>query len=114
MTTVPWRVIAMLGGIILLIVVLGLGLRACQQNHSLKTQNKVATGQVGASTASGAAAVNTVGGVMSNDASTDAAVAQGQASISAAPEGQKGAATIAAACRLRAYRDTPQCKEHVK
>jgi hypothetical protein len=51
---------------------------------------------------------------MSNDAATDAAVAQGKAAIHAAPEGQKSAATKNAACRLKSYQDSPQCKGPAK
>jgi hypothetical protein len=35
----------------------------------------------------------------------------GQTEIAAATQGTKGKAAKRAACRLKAYRDTPQCKE---
>lgn len=108
------RVIAMIVGAILLIGIILFGLNECRARQTADKQAEVSKGEAGAAIGSGAVAVNVVGGVTSNDAATDAAVAQGQADIHAAPEGQKSAATKKAACRLRAYQDTPQCKGPAK
>jgi FtsZ-interacting cell division protein ZipA len=104
------RVIAYIVGGVLLVGIVLFGLNECRAKQTAKKQAEVSQGEAGASISSGAAAVNTVGAVTVNDAATDAAVAQGQADIHSAPEGQKSAATKRAACRLRAYQDTPQCK----
>lgn len=106
----PWRLVGALAGIVAIIVAVSLTLRTCQQNRSLKTQTRVTTGQVGAATSSGSVAVNTVGGVMTNDAGTDAAVAQGQGAIHAAAEGQKGKVSQKVACGFKSAADRPECK----
>jgi hypothetical protein len=45
---------------------------------------------------------------------TDEQVAVAKAEIAAAAKGQKGAAAKRAACRFKAYANTPQCKEPVE
>jgi hypothetical protein len=108
------KAIAIIVAVVLLVVLISVALSQCHSAQTANKQNEVSQGEAGAAIGSGAVAVNVIGGVTSNDAATDAAVAQGQADIHAAPEGQKGAATKRAACNLNAYRDSPQCKEPVK
>jgi hypothetical protein len=97
--------------VVILIVVAGLFLRSCQPGKMAKKQAEVAEGQAGAAIDSGSEAMNTVSNVAAADAETDASVAQGQAEIAKAAKGQKGAAAKRAACRLKAYKDTPQCAQ---
>lgn len=78
--------------------------------HTAKKQAEISKGQEGAAVNAGAEAMNTVSNVTGNAAATDATVAQGQGEVRAAPDGQKGAATVNAACRFKANRDKPQCK----
>lgn len=105
---------AIAAGIFALFIValLTFGVTQCQQRQSASKRAEVSKEQGQASVHSGADAINTVGNVAANDAATDAAVAEGQAAIRNAPEGQKGKAARDAACRLKTYRDTPQCKEN--
>lgn len=105
------RAIAMILFGVFVVGLLIFGVSQCQQKQSAKTQEKVSKGQAGASIASGSEAINTVGNLAASDDATDGAVAAGQADIRAAVEGQKGKAAKAAACKLKTYRDTPQCKE---
>jgi FtsZ-interacting cell division protein ZipA len=105
------RGIAMIVGAVLLVGIILFGLDQCRSRQTASKQNEVSHEQGSASVHAGADAMNTVSNVEANDAATDAAVAQGQAAIRNAPEGQKGAATKSALCQLKTYRDTPQCKE---
>lgn len=104
------KVIGMVVGAVLLVGIIVFGLNQCQANKRLKTENRVAEGQAGAAIDSGAEAMNTVSNVTAADAETDAIVGMGQAEIAAASQGSKGKAARKAACRLKAYRDTPQCQ----
>ena len=105
------RIIAMVATGLLILALLAFGLRQCQSNKRLKTENRVAEGQQGAAVESGAEAIATASRVATSDDATDAQVAAAQAEIAAAAKGQKGVAAKRAACRFKAYRDTPQCKE---
>lgn len=103
----------LIGILIAAVVVVGLllwGPAACRSIFANKKQAEVSKGQAGASISAGAEATNTVGNVAENAAVTDSAVTQGQDEVRAAPEGQKGTATVSAACRFKANRDKPQCK----
>lgn len=103
-------------GVTLLLVV-GLllwGPAACRSYFTTKKQAEVTRGQAGAASASGAEAVNTVGNVMEESRKTDERVLSAQNNVRAAPEGKKGAAAIAQACRFKANRDKIQCKELAK
>lgn len=108
------RLIAMIVGGILIVGLVLLVLSQCQSKKTAQKQNEVAEGQAGAAIDSGSEAMNTVSNVAISDSETDATVAAGQAEIAKAAKGQKGAAAKRAACRLKAYRDTPQCKEPVR
>lgn len=108
------RVIAMIVGAVLLVGIILFGLNECRARQAADTQAEVSKEQGQASINAGAAAMGTVSNVASNDAATDATVAQGQSEIRNAPEGQKGQAARKAACRLKAYRGTPECKEPAK
>ena len=104
------KVIGFAVGALILIIAAGLFLRSCQSGKTAKKQAEVAEGQAGAAGDSGAEAMNTVSNVAAADARTDALVGMGQAEIAAASQGTKGRAARKAACRLKTYRDTPQCK----
>lgn len=108
------RLIAMIVGGLFLLGLIGFGLNQCQKRKAADKQAEVSEGAAGASIDSGAEAINTVSNVAADDAETDALVAAGQAEIAKAAKGQKGAAAKRAACALKAYRDTPQCKEPVR
>lgn len=105
------RVIAMIVGGVLLVGLVLLTLNRCQSAKTANKQAEVSQGQAGASINSGAEAVNTAANVMASDDATDAQVATAQKEIAAAAKGQKGAAAKRAACRFKAYANTPQCKE---
>lgn len=106
-------VVIVVAGIVL-VVAISLALSQCSAKKTAGKEAEVAKGQSGAAVDSGAEAMNTVSNVAATDAATDALVGMGQAEIAAATQGTKGKAAKRAACRLKAYRDTPQCKEPVR
>ena len=108
------KLVAYIIGGLLLVGIIVFGVRQCQSGKVAKKEAEVATGQAGAAIDSGSEAMNTVSNVAAADAATDALVGMGQAEIAAATQGTKGKAAKRAACRLKAYRDTPQCKEFVR
>jgi hypothetical protein len=108
------RAIVMGAIALMLVAAILFGLDQCRARQTAGKQAEVSKEQGQASINAGAAAMNTVSGVQANDAATDAAVAEGQAAIRNAPQGQKGAAAKSALCKLKTYRDTPQCKEPPK
>lgn len=95
----------------LLVALVFLGPAACNKIFSQKKQIELTRGQAAATADSAEMAMNTISNVAAADSQTDATVATGQAEIAAAAKGQKGAAAKRAACRLKAYKDSPQCKE---
>ncbi len=109
--TVSARTIAALVAIIAVVLFLLWAPAAWRSGKTAKKQAEVSQGQAGASIDAGAEAANTMGNIIALGSETDDAVATGQGEVRAAPEADRGRATVAAACRLRAYRDTPQCKE---
>lgn len=111
MPTLSTRLITMIVGALLIVGMVVFGVRQCEMRKSAGKQAEVSQGQAGAAIASGAEAMNTVSNVAASDAETDALVGMGQTEIAAATQGTKGKATKRAACRLNAYRGTPQCKE---
>lgn len=104
------RAITMIVGALLLVGLILFAVNSCNSSKSAKKQAEVSEGQAGASIGAGAEAGNTAGNVAASDDATDAAVAAGQDAIRSTPEGLKGAAARREACRLKTYRDTPQCK----
>lgn len=105
------RVIGLIVGGLFLLALVSFALTQCSSRKTAEKQADVAEGQAGASIDAGAEAVNTAAEIVASDAATDAQVAAAQAEIRAATTGQKGKAAKRAACRFKAYRDTPQCKE---
>lgn len=105
------RVIGMIVGGLFLLALVGFGLSQCSSRKTAEKQAEVAEGQSGAAIDAGAAAVGKAAEIVASDAATDAQVAAAQAEIRAATTGQKGKAAKKAACRFKAYRDTPQCRE---
>jgi hypothetical protein len=108
------KLIAYVVGAVLLVGLIAFGLNQCQGRKTADKQAEVSKGQAGASIDSGSEAMNTVSNVAEADARTDELVGMGQTEIAAASQGTKGKAAKRAACRLKAYRDTPQCKEPVR
>lgn len=108
------KLIAILVGVALIVAALLWGPAACRSMKTAGEQAKISKGQEGAAVNSGAEAMNTVSNVEANSAATDATVSQGQGEVRSAPEGQKGAVTVSAACRFKANRDKPQCKGPAK
>lgn len=105
------RTIAIVIAAVLVIALLGFGLNQCQSRKTADKQAEVSKGEAEAAIGSGAVAIDTASKVIASDDATDAQVAAAQAEIAAAAEGQKGKAAKRVACRFKAYRDTPQCKE---
>lgn len=105
------KLIAMIVGGLLLVALISFAVTQCSSGKRAKKQAEVAEGQAGAAIDSGAVAVATAANIIANDDATDAQVAAAKAEIAAAAKGQKGAAAKKAACRFKAYRDSPQCKE---
>ena len=105
------RLIAYIVGGLLIVGLILFTLNRCQSSKTAKKQPEVSAGQAGAAIGAGAEAVNTAAKVMASDDATDAQVAAAQAEIAAAAKGQKGKAAKAAACRFKAYRNTPACQE---
>lgn len=108
------RLIVMLVAAVLIVGVILFGVNQCQGRKSADKQAEVSREQGQASVGAGQEALNTVSNVAASDASTDASVAQGRAEIGAAAKGQKAIAAKRAACRFKAYANTPQCKETVR
>lgn len=111
MTGLSTRIIVMIIAGLAILAMIIFGVSQCQSRKTAEKQAEVSEGQAGASIGSGSEAMNTVGNVANSDAATDAAVADGQNAVRDAPEGQKGKATRSAACKLKTYANTPQCKE---
>lgn len=105
---------AIVFGVIALLIAAALIVPGCLSRHKAARDNRVTTGQQGATIEAGEEALNTFGNVMENRAATDAAVAQGRDEVRAAPEGQKGKAGVNAACRFKANRDKPECQGRSK
>lgn len=106
------RLLAYIVGGLLLVAVIVFGMNQCQSRKTVGKQAEVSKGEARAAIGSGAVAIETASKVIASDDATDAQVAAAQAEIAAAAEGQKGKAAKRAACRFKAYRDTPQCKEN--
>lgn len=105
------KLIAMIMGGLLLVALVLFATSQCSSRKTADKQAEVSKGQAGASIDSGAEAISTASNIAASDDATDAQVAAAQAEIAAAAKGQKGKAAQRAACRFKAYRDTPQCKE---
>jgi hypothetical protein len=113
MTTPSWltRPVAYAIGVLVLIALILVVLSQCSSGKRAKVENRVSKGEATAAVNSGVVAIETASKVIASDEATDAQVAAAQAEIAAAAVGQKGKAAKRAACRFKAYRDTPQCKE---
>lgn len=105
------RMIAYIVGGLLFVLLILFTLNQCQSRKTADKQAEVSKGEAEAAIGSGAVAIDTASKIIASDDATDAQVAAAQAVIAAAAEGQKGAAAKREACRFKAYRDTPQCKE---
>lgn len=105
------RTIALVIGAVLLVLLIAFGMNQCQSRKTANKQAEVSKGEAEAAIGSGAVAIDTASKVIASDDATDAQVAAAQAEIAAAANGQKGKAAKRAACRFKAYRDTPACQE---
>ena len=102
--------------IVVVAIVVGiLFLRSCQAERTAKVGTRLATGQAGASLASGADAVDTTSNVQGNEIAADAITrenddaihkAEGAGAPVAAPVRNAGLASL---CRRAAYRGDPKC-----
>lgn len=108
------KLIAIIVGGLLLIGLLAFTVTQCSSRKTAGKKAEVAEGQAGASIAAGEEAVATAANIIASDNATDAQVAAAQAEIAAAAKGQKGAVAKRAACRFKAYANSPQCKEPVQ
>jgi hypothetical protein len=104
------RLVAMIGTGIVIIVLALLLLSQCEKRKTVGKQAEVAKEQGQASVSAGEEAFNTAANIVASDTATDSEVARAQAEIAAAAKGQKGVAAKRAACRFKAYRNTPQCQ----
>lgn len=114
MTRTLQIVIGALG--VILLVVLILWLQSCQRERSLEAQGKVDRGQQGALQNSAADAVNTIGGVATNEAAGVELGRRNEEEI----RGAKGADTrvdpdanaagLRAICRRASHRNDPACR----
>ncbi|MEG3152984.1 hypothetical protein U1769_24085 [Sphingomonas sp. ZT3P38] len=104
----------MIGAAICLVMTV-VTLKSCGEARTAKTTTKLATGQAGASLASGADAVDTTGAVQGNEIAADAITqenddaihnAEGAGAPVAAPVRNAGLASL---CRRAAYRGDPKC-----
>ena len=105
------RLIAMIIGALLLVGLIAFAVTQCSSSKTASKKAEVAEGQAGASITAGEEAVATAANILASDDATDAQVAAAQAEIAAAAKGQKGSAAKKAACRFKAYANSPQCKE---
>lgn len=104
------RIIAIAVLIGLVVLALLYGPAACNSIRGSKKQAEVSREQGNASINAGAEAVNTVGNVSANAQATDDSVAAAEDEVRSAPEGEKGAAGIRAACKFKANKNKPECK----
>ena len=104
------KLIAYIVAGIAIVVLAALVLSQCSSRKSADKQAEVSKEQGAAAVGAGQEALNTVSNVTSNQAATDASVAQGQGEVRSAPEAQKGQAAVNAACRFKANRNKPECQ----
>jgi uncharacterized protein (UPF0333 family) len=116
LANISMRVIAMIVGVILLIVVVGLFVKSCDNRRSRAAQSRVERSQAEAASNSAADAINTVTGVGTNQAASEDLGRTNERDIRAA-EGAStkigagvNAAGRSALCKRQAYRDDPKCK----
>lgn len=108
------RLIAMIVGVLLIVGVAAFAVTQCSSSKTAGKRAEVSKGQAGAAIDAGSEAVNTAASIIASDSATDAQVAAAQREIAAAAAGQKGATAKRAACRFKAYANSPQCKEPVR
>lgn len=114
------RIIIAVIVIALIVITLGSGITACQKIMSQKAQNRITSGQLGASQASGTDAVNTAGNVAANEAATADLTRTNEVEIrdakgaDAAIDPAVRAAGVRAFCRRRSAAHDPKCSvQHV-
>ncbi len=109
--TMPSRTLMLILGIAA-IILLAMAVPSCIQKwRSQGAQSRVDRGQAEAGTNTGSAALNTLEGVVANDAATDAAVGTGIGSTRGVPEAQRDAVAIDALCQFKSAKDKPECKK---
>jgi hypothetical protein len=105
------RPVAYAIGALVLIVVVLIVLSQCSSGQRAKVENRVNKGEAQAAIDSGSEAIATASAVIASENATDAQVEAAQAAVASAAAGQKGKTAKREACRFKAYKDTPQCKE---
>jgi type II secretory pathway component PulM len=110
------KLIATVVAVIALVLVVGLTVRSCDKRRSQAAQHKVERAQTGALTNSAADAVNTVGNVSTNAASSEALTRSNERSIRDA-EGSSDKvnpavrdAGFASLCKRASFRNSPTGK----
>lgn len=110
------RLIAMIAAAVLIVVLLGFGLRQCQKQRNAASQARVDASQAAAASNSAADAINTVSAAGGREAASEGLTRSNERDIRAAEgAGDKvkpgvDTAGRAALCRREAYRNDPRCK----
>jgi Flp pilus assembly protein TadB len=114
--TFPWRLVAMLGALVALVLLVGLTVRSCDKHRSQAAQGRVDRGQTEALSNSAADAVDTLGNAAAREGASEDLTRSNEQEIRNAP-GAKApvdpaarAAGLRSLCRRAAYRDSEQCR----
>jgi predicted lipid-binding transport protein (Tim44 family) len=111
------RIIAGAIALVLLVLVVGFGVRSCDKRRSQAAQSRVEHSQAQAASNSAADAVGTVARSGEAESASEALTRSNEQQIRAAPGANDKVnpavrdAGIAALCRRDAYRNDPRCKE---
>jgi hypothetical protein len=113
---IPWRILGLLAGLIVLIAVPALLVRSCDRHRSEAAQSRVERGQTGALSKSAADAVGTVAASGEASAASEALTRSNQQEIRNAPGANAPVnpaardAGLRSLCRRAAYRDSERCR----
>jgi hypothetical protein len=114
--SIPWRILGLLAGLIVLIAVPALLVRSCDRHRSEAAQSRVERGQTGALSNSAADAVGTVAASGEASAASEDLTRSNEQQIRAA-QGSNATvdpaardAGLTALCKRSAYRDDAKCK----
>lgn len=103
------RLTLLVAGIILILALIAFGTSQCSKRKNEAAQARVERGQATAGATVGGEAVNTLEGVVANDAATDDAVATGIAATREAPEANRDAVAVNSLCQFKSARNKPEC-----
>lgn len=113
---IPWRLIGILAGLVLLIAVVGFGVRSCDKRHARAAQARVERSQAEAASNSAADAVSTVAASGEASAASEALTRSNEQQIRAAQGANDKInpaardAGIGALCRRKAYENDSRCR----